>query len=165
MNAERMPGLFLMPETPWDALGPILREQVLVEGQSFVISRPDESDRLLDHPFVRSAFAEDDLIESPIMDVLEFRLGTVFEGFYIDIREKESMGDDEGRVIAWRGPTLFGRLQRGRGCASLATTAMRRRVRLPSTVGRGSSLLATSPRTGRYGRTPKSPPLPPPRLD
>jgi transcriptional regulator with XRE-family HTH domain len=48
---------------------------------------------------VRSVFAEDDLIEFPIMDVLEFRLGTVFEGFYIDIRERESMGEDEGRVI------------------------------------------------------------------
>jgi hypothetical protein len=33
------------------------------------------------------------------MDVLEFRLGAVFEGFYIDIREKESMGEDEGRII------------------------------------------------------------------
>ena len=33
------------------------------------------------------------------MDVLEFRLGAVLEGFYIDIREKESMGEDEGRVI------------------------------------------------------------------
>jgi hypothetical protein len=48
---------------------------------------------------VRSVFAEDDLIEFPIMDVLEFRLGAVLEGFYIDIREKESMGEDEGRVI------------------------------------------------------------------
>jgi hypothetical protein len=48
---------------------------------------------------VRSVFAEDDLIEFPIMDVLEFRLGTVFEGFYIDISEKESVGEDEGRVI------------------------------------------------------------------
>src|SRR5262245_11552613 len=48
---------------------------------------------------VRSVFAEDDLVKFLIMDVLEFRLGTVFEGFYIDIREKESMGEDEGRVI------------------------------------------------------------------
>src|SRR5262245_42172918 len=28
-----------------------------------------------------------------------FRLAAVFEGLYIDIREKESMGEDEGRVI------------------------------------------------------------------
>src|SRR5262245_62851713 len=48
---------------------------------------------------VRSVFAEDDLVKFPIMDVLEFRLGTVFEGFYIDIREKESMGEDEGRAV------------------------------------------------------------------
>jgi Zn-dependent peptidase ImmA (M78 family)/transcriptional regulator with XRE-family HTH domain len=48
---------------------------------------------------VRSAFVEDDQIEFPIMDVVEFRLGLVFEGFYIDVRDKESMGEDEGRVI------------------------------------------------------------------
>ena len=33
------------------------------------------------------------------MDVIEFRLGLVFDDFYIDIRDKESMGEDEGRVI------------------------------------------------------------------
>jgi Zn-dependent peptidase ImmA (M78 family) len=48
---------------------------------------------------VRSAFVEKDKIEFPIMDVIEFRLGMVFDGFYIDIRDKESMGEDEGRVI------------------------------------------------------------------
>jgi Zn-dependent peptidase ImmA (M78 family)/transcriptional regulator with XRE-family HTH domain len=48
---------------------------------------------------VRSAFVEDDQIEFPIMDVIEFRLGKVFDGFYIDIRDQESMGEDEGRVI------------------------------------------------------------------
>jgi transcriptional regulator with XRE-family HTH domain len=48
---------------------------------------------------VRSVFVEDDQIEFPIMDVIEFRLGHIFEGFYIDIRDKESMGEDEGRVI------------------------------------------------------------------
>jgi predicted nicotinamide N-methyase len=49
-----------MPVTPLDALGPIVREQVIVEERTFVISRPSESDRLLDHPSVRSAFAADD---------------------------------------------------------------------------------------------------------
>jgi len=49
-----------MPETPVDALGPLLREQVIVEDRTFVIMRPSESDRLLDHPSVRSAFAADE---------------------------------------------------------------------------------------------------------
>jgi predicted nicotinamide N-methyase len=49
-----------MPQTPLDALGPLLREQVIVEDRTFVIARPSESDRLLDHPSVRSAFATDE---------------------------------------------------------------------------------------------------------
>src|SRR6516165_7900849 len=49
-----------MPVTPLDALGPVVREQVIVEERTFVISRPSESDRLLDHPSVRSAFAADE---------------------------------------------------------------------------------------------------------
>ena len=49
-----------LPETPWDALGPIVRERVLIEGRTFLIERPGESDRLLDHPFVTSAFAKDE---------------------------------------------------------------------------------------------------------
>jgi predicted nicotinamide N-methyase len=49
-----------MPETPFDALGPLIREQVIVEERTFVIARPSESDRLLDHPNVRSAFAADE---------------------------------------------------------------------------------------------------------
>ena len=62
MNTEQMPGKAPLPETPWEALGAILREQVCIEGQTFVITRPDESDRLLDHPFVRSAFAADEYL-------------------------------------------------------------------------------------------------------
>lgn len=48
---------------------------------------------------VRSAFVRGDQIEFPIMDVIEFRLGMIFDGFYIDVRDMESMGEDEGRVI------------------------------------------------------------------
>ncbi len=62
MNAEQMPGMSQLPETPWDALGPIIRERVLIEEQTFIITRPDESDRLLDHPFVRSAFSADEYL-------------------------------------------------------------------------------------------------------
>jgi predicted nicotinamide N-methyase len=56
VNAELPP----MPETPVDALGPPVRESVIVEGRTFLIMRPGESDRLLDHPGVRAAFAADE---------------------------------------------------------------------------------------------------------
>jgi predicted nicotinamide N-methyase len=49
-----------LPETPLDALGPVVSEQVIVEDRTFLIARPSESDRLLDHPSVRSAFAADE---------------------------------------------------------------------------------------------------------
>jgi predicted nicotinamide N-methyase len=62
MTAEPTPSLPALPETPWDALGTIIRDQVIVDGQTFIIFRPDESDRLLDHPFVRSAFAADEYL-------------------------------------------------------------------------------------------------------
>jgi transcriptional regulator with XRE-family HTH domain len=48
---------------------------------------------------VRSAFVEDGQIEFPIMDVIEFRMGMIFDGFYMDVRDRESMGEEEGRVI------------------------------------------------------------------
>jgi predicted nicotinamide N-methyase len=51
-----------MPETPRDALGPLVRERVILEERTFLISRPSESDRLLDHPAVRSAFAADEYL-------------------------------------------------------------------------------------------------------
>jgi predicted nicotinamide N-methyase len=51
-----------LPETPWDALGPITRDDVIIAGRAFTIARPDESDRLLDHPAVRSAFAADEYL-------------------------------------------------------------------------------------------------------
>lgn len=49
---------------------------------------------------VRGAFVPPDQIEFPIMDVLEFRLGMYFEGFYIDPCSREEMGNEEGRVVA-----------------------------------------------------------------
>lgn len=49
---------------------------------------------------VRGAFVAPDQIEFPIMDVLEFRLGLYFEGFYIDPCSREEMGNEEGRVVA-----------------------------------------------------------------
>jgi transcriptional regulator with XRE-family HTH domain len=49
---------------------------------------------------VRSAFVGDDEIRFPIMDVLEFRLPTFEEGFYLDICSYEEMGLEEGLVVA-----------------------------------------------------------------
>jgi predicted nicotinamide N-methyase len=60
MPAEPNPGLPPLPATPLDAIQKTVREQVIVEGRTFVIERPDESDRLLDHPSVQAAFAADE---------------------------------------------------------------------------------------------------------
>ena len=49
---------------------------------------------------VRRVFVEDDEIEFPIIEILESQLGKAIPGFYLDVVEKETMGDDEGRVIA-----------------------------------------------------------------
>lgn len=52
----------MMPETPVDALGALVREQVVIDDYTFLLYRPDESDRLLDHPAVRAAFAADEYL-------------------------------------------------------------------------------------------------------
>jgi predicted nicotinamide N-methyase len=62
MNAEPPARLPAMPETPLEALGEIVRERVVVEGRTFLIDRPDGSDRYLDHPSVRSAFAAEEYL-------------------------------------------------------------------------------------------------------
>ena len=49
-----------LPQTPPEAVGPIVKETVLLEGHSFLIERPAEPDRLLDHPAVHEAFARDE---------------------------------------------------------------------------------------------------------
>ena len=62
MSTEQIPAPPHLPETPVDALGPVVREQVFIEGRTFLIDHPSESDRLLDHPAVRSAFAVDEYL-------------------------------------------------------------------------------------------------------
>ena len=47
-------------ETPLDAVAACVREDVVIEGRTYVLSRPADSDRLLDHPATRGAFAADD---------------------------------------------------------------------------------------------------------
>jgi predicted nicotinamide N-methyase len=54
------PSLEWLPETPLDALGPTIRETVNVNGQTFIISRPDKVDPLIDHPAIRAWFARDE---------------------------------------------------------------------------------------------------------
>ncbi len=44
----------------WQDLGPLTHEQVVVEGRTFTICRPKDSERLLDHPEVQRAFAADE---------------------------------------------------------------------------------------------------------
>lgn len=61
MSVENSPHQPL-PELPEEALGPIVRQTVIIEGREYVIERPDESDKLLDHPAVRSAFAADEYL-------------------------------------------------------------------------------------------------------
>jgi len=51
-----------LPETPPEALGPVVYEQVFVDGQTFVIARPGDADRLLEAPAVRSTFAADEYL-------------------------------------------------------------------------------------------------------
>jgi predicted nicotinamide N-methyase len=45
----------MMPTTPRAALGPTIREKVIVEEQTFIITRPDKVERLLDYPSVPAA--------------------------------------------------------------------------------------------------------------
>lgn len=51
-----------MPTTPLEALGPTERETVHVEGRTFLVDRPGESDRLLDHPSVRTRVDLEDYV-------------------------------------------------------------------------------------------------------
>jgi predicted nicotinamide N-methyase len=68
MSAEELPlppvteahqGLWL-PETPQEAVGPVVEDAVIIEGHTYRIRRPGEPDKLLDHPAVLAAFAKDE---------------------------------------------------------------------------------------------------------
>jgi predicted nicotinamide N-methyase len=49
-------------ETPWDALGRIGKERVIVAGRTFVIHRPDQSKHLLNHPSIQASFHADEYL-------------------------------------------------------------------------------------------------------
>lgn len=61
MNAEQPSIGKPLPRTPREALGPIVRETVLVEGRTFLIDRP-ESGRLLEQPASRSSCAANEYL-------------------------------------------------------------------------------------------------------
>jgi predicted nicotinamide N-methyase len=48
------------PEAILAKLGPLVYEKVIIEDRTFVIGRPEHSDRLLDHPAVLTAFEADE---------------------------------------------------------------------------------------------------------
>jgi predicted nicotinamide N-methyase len=50
----------VLPETPADAVAQLQRERIVIEGREFLIDRPADSDRLLDHPALAEAMARDD---------------------------------------------------------------------------------------------------------
>ncbi len=62
MSAETSSPTPFLPVTPPDALGPIVREKVVIHGHTFLITRPDESDKLIDHPAIRAAFEADEYL-------------------------------------------------------------------------------------------------------
>jgi predicted nicotinamide N-methyase len=48
--------------TPPDAVNELVRESVFIDDYTFRIDRPADSDKLFDHPWVRSAFAADEYV-------------------------------------------------------------------------------------------------------
>jgi predicted nicotinamide N-methyase len=50
----------MFPETPPEAVREVITEKVFIEGRTFSLARPADSDKLLDHPAVRAAFAADE---------------------------------------------------------------------------------------------------------
>jgi predicted nicotinamide N-methyase len=59
MDADQPSAAFL-PETPIDAVRNRVEEPVIIDGRSFRIFRPADSDRLLDHPAIHRAFDADE---------------------------------------------------------------------------------------------------------
>ncbi len=49
---------------------------------------------------VRFAFVTGDQIEFPIMDVIESHLGKIFNGYCLDVQDRDTLGNEEGKVIA-----------------------------------------------------------------
>jgi len=95
---------------------------------------------------VRDVFVEETVVEFPIMDVLEFRMSAIFEGFYLDPRDAAFMGSDEGRVIpgtncialredVYEGAWSGNRRDRFTACHELGHFLMHRTITLARTRG------------------------------
>jgi predicted nicotinamide N-methyase len=51
-----------VPKTPLEAVSRRVRESVSIDGKEFFLARPADSDRLLDHPAIHSAFDADEYL-------------------------------------------------------------------------------------------------------
>ena len=60
MNVVPQSPAGFFPETPPDAVSNRVRETVCIDGRDFILERPADSERLLDHPAIHSAFAADE---------------------------------------------------------------------------------------------------------
>jgi predicted nicotinamide N-methyase len=60
MNVVPQSPAGFFPETPLDAVSNRVREVVCIDSREFILERPADSDRLLDHPAIHSAFAADE---------------------------------------------------------------------------------------------------------
>src|SRR5262245_58163033 len=52
----------MLPETPREAVRERTRETVYIDDRTFFIDRPANSDQLIDHPAIRSAFAQNEYL-------------------------------------------------------------------------------------------------------
>jgi predicted nicotinamide N-methyase len=62
MGAEHTTRAASQAEDLLNAFGPVTRDPVIVEGQTFLIERPEEAHRIPNHPSVRTAFAEGEYV-------------------------------------------------------------------------------------------------------
>jgi predicted nicotinamide N-methyase len=50
----------ILHETPWDAIGAIVEEKVILDRHTFLMRRPADPDKMLDHPAIKAAFQRDE---------------------------------------------------------------------------------------------------------
>jgi len=60
MDAAHKPNGGFLAETPLDAVQARIEESILIDGRTFILARPADSELLLDHPAIHSAFAADE---------------------------------------------------------------------------------------------------------
>lgn len=104
---------------------------------------------------VRSIFIAEERFDFPIIEVLEYRLPTLFPDFVFDVQDVEAMEDDEGRVYAGgneiilRGDVYEGAC-RGNGrdrftaCHEFGHYLMHREVKLARAHGSGDKIYTDS---------------------